>query len=454
MADPFSITTGVVTLMGVCITVCVELKKLRAGIKDSNSTVTAMLADVKALRVILVSMEDSFEDLDSGPQPTGHIGTHLNHIRNSLKDGHCSLQKVETLLVSANKEVGFMDATRRHIRMKSVSDQLANYRQEVQVYKDALQLSLQTITLYALPRGYNYEPNTIYYCTKSHANTTNSFNQSMIKEDTAKLLANTDAIHDDIGRLATNLDVKLQALERHFLSTDRENCIDSVVNLRDCVRSAATVISSSCTIQTEAITETPNGQSSLYSAESGGLSSNYESNDFTLSWINSLDWLSQSQVFGSQSNLGLEDPRVQADGSASALGRRSVFQRLVASNDPRSRVSVSPHGAADESTDRNLTDANDIRQEGANEASGTHPPVIEVTGARASGESLSKPRSVSLRSLFFRRTKAPDTRGKDSPQVPGPDKQLSPGKYPVQTSVQRKFVFVGDGACGKTCFLM
>lgn len=147
MADPLSITTGVVALMTLCIKVSVELKKLRLGAKDANSTITAMLADVKSLRTVLVSIEESFEEIDSGPPMTGHIGTHLSHIRRALNDGKGSLMNVERLLVEVNKEAKFLDGTRRHLRLKVAMDELANYRSEVQAYKDALQLSLQTVTL-------------------------------------------------------------------------------------------------------------------------------------------------------------------------------------------------------------------------------------------------------------------------------------------------------------------
>lgn len=51
------------------------------------------------------------------------------------------------LLVNVNRDVEFLDSGRRLVRMKAAAQQIANQRQEVQAYKDYLQLSLQTVTL-------------------------------------------------------------------------------------------------------------------------------------------------------------------------------------------------------------------------------------------------------------------------------------------------------------------
>lgn len=146
--DPFCITTDAVSLLTVCFKVGVELKKLRQGAKEVDTHVTAMLVDVNSLRTVLISIEESFEELDaSGPPTTGHIGVHLAHIRRSLTDGCESLEKVERLLIKVNREVRYLDSMRRHVRLKEASELLSSYRQEVQAYKDALQLSLQTVTV-------------------------------------------------------------------------------------------------------------------------------------------------------------------------------------------------------------------------------------------------------------------------------------------------------------------
>jgi hypothetical protein len=147
MIEPLSITTGVCTLIGVCLNVGIELKRFRNEAGEVRTTITAMLADVKTLRSVLATMEETFEELDNEPPLTGHIATHWGNLNMSLGDASVSLRKLEMLLVHVNRDVKFLDTSRKTIRMKAAAQQIANQRQEVQAYRDCLQLSLQTVTL-------------------------------------------------------------------------------------------------------------------------------------------------------------------------------------------------------------------------------------------------------------------------------------------------------------------
>lgn len=126
--------------------VSVELKRFRQGAAEAHTTVTALLSDVKGLRDILQSMEDTFEEFVSQPS-TGHIGTHWKNLSRTLQDGQITLEKFGDLLKEVNKDVAFLDSARRQLRVKGAAEQIANFRQQIQTYKDALQLSLQTIIL-------------------------------------------------------------------------------------------------------------------------------------------------------------------------------------------------------------------------------------------------------------------------------------------------------------------
>jgi uncharacterized protein YoxC len=144
--DPLTITTSAVALLKVCLSVSIELKRFRQGCAEARTTVTAMLSDVKGFRDVLQSMEDTFEEFDSQPS-TGHIGAHWSNLSRSLQDGRGSLEKLEQMFKDVNKDVSFLDTARRHIRLKGVTEHIAKFGQQVQTYKDAMQLSLQTIIL-------------------------------------------------------------------------------------------------------------------------------------------------------------------------------------------------------------------------------------------------------------------------------------------------------------------
>jgi hypothetical protein len=105
-----------------------------------------MLNDMKGLRDVLQSMEDTFDELEVQPS-SGHIGIHWKNLLRSLQDGRSTLEQLEELLTTINKQVTFLDSARREVRVKSAVEQIANFRQQVQTYKDAMQLSLQTIIL-------------------------------------------------------------------------------------------------------------------------------------------------------------------------------------------------------------------------------------------------------------------------------------------------------------------
>lgn len=145
--DPFSITLGVITLATVALKTSVELKKLRRNATEST-TITAMLADIKALKTILEYIEDGFEGLDGSAPLTGHIGSHWSALRATLKDGCDSMNQLFVLLTEVNKEVGHFDAIRRGVRLKEANDHIVIHRQRIQAYKDALQLSFQAVILY------------------------------------------------------------------------------------------------------------------------------------------------------------------------------------------------------------------------------------------------------------------------------------------------------------------
>ena len=145
--DPISATAGVVTVLGLCLRVSVELKKFRNSATEARGVATAMLADITSLRQVLLAMEDTFDEIEIQDSLTGHIGLHWRNLVTSLQDGHIALEQLEDLVQTCNRDVAVLDQTRRRIRLKSAAETIAEHRQQIQTYKDTLQLSLQTIIL-------------------------------------------------------------------------------------------------------------------------------------------------------------------------------------------------------------------------------------------------------------------------------------------------------------------
>jgi hypothetical protein len=149
MADPLTITTGVLAFLGTCITVCAELKKLQAGAAEADTKIHALFVDVDALRKVLGSMEGTVQEVEdqNGINMTGHVGTHWKNLSQALVDGELTVSELGIFLRTLNKNATIFNGTRKHLRLQSGSEKIASYRQQIQSYKDTLQLSLQTITL-------------------------------------------------------------------------------------------------------------------------------------------------------------------------------------------------------------------------------------------------------------------------------------------------------------------
>lgn len=144
--DPLSITAAVATLLGCCISTGVALRKFLIGATEVKTVVQAMMGDLRALRAVLETMEVTFEEMNSDKPVEGLIGAHWVDLFQSLGDSQQSIEKLQKVLEDVGKEVKFLDTARRQLRIKTAADEIAVCRQEVQTYKDALQLSLHTIT--------------------------------------------------------------------------------------------------------------------------------------------------------------------------------------------------------------------------------------------------------------------------------------------------------------------
>ena len=152
MSDPLSITASVLTLITVSVKVTVLLRQFRDEVSGVDATLTGLLGDISNLQQVLESMKDTFkqDEIKSNFQATGHAGNHWKNLARSLEDGVGTLRQLTTLLEGVNKTTSFLDGPRKQLRFNSAIDQIAIYRDQIQSYRAALQLSLSTIILYVV----------------------------------------------------------------------------------------------------------------------------------------------------------------------------------------------------------------------------------------------------------------------------------------------------------------
>lgn len=145
--DPLSITASVVTLLQIAAQVTVLVKQFRDEVSVVDTTLNGILNDVDGFQQVLQSMKETFaqEEIQADVHATGHVGNHWKNLARSLSDGEGTLDQLRSLLTTVSKSTSFLDATRKQLRLKSAISQISGFREQIQSYRAALQLSLSTV---------------------------------------------------------------------------------------------------------------------------------------------------------------------------------------------------------------------------------------------------------------------------------------------------------------------
>ncbi|CAN9099574.1 unnamed protein product [Alternaria sp. RS040] len=228
MADPLSITASIITLLHVSVQVTVLIKQFRDEVVVVDATLTGLLDDVNGFQRVLESMKETIEENNNKEtlQATGHVGSHWKNLARSLEDGADALQKLHTTLDMVNKKSSILDAPRKQLRLKSASDQIARYREQIQTSHTAIQLSLSTIILW---------------------------NQVTFQRSTemipVKVVPTLDKLYDEFRTFGSLLNAKIEKLQHTVTDQNDPDNYELMYmnNLRECVRSAADVVSTAST---------------------------------------------------------------------------------------------------------------------------------------------------------------------------------------------------------------
>ena len=155
--DPLSITATSISIAKLCITVCWEIKQYIDAVKSAASVITVLRQDVESFQTTLENINEILENprIKASVQSSGHVGTHWASLRASLDHAKVTMHGLVATIVSINKTVGVLDSTRRHMRLQSALPTIQRYQQQVQIYKDTINVSLQTAILFVLTEHMN-----------------------------------------------------------------------------------------------------------------------------------------------------------------------------------------------------------------------------------------------------------------------------------------------------------
>ncbi|KAK3050462.1 hypothetical protein LTR09_008373 [Extremus antarcticus] len=225
MPDGLSIATGVVALLQVTATVANELKKFHDGASIVHKTISDLEKDIDSLNRVLESMRQTFEHITAEQSGgTGHVGSLWDNVARAIQDSKAVLGELQTLIGEINKDGSFLDEHRKQLRLNRAQERIIRFRLHIHSYRDGLQLSMQTIIL---------------------------LNQlSYSKSTEMKVLPSLNELHDDVRRIALDLNQRIESLQATVYTPQDQRQVTAMSNLLDCVRSAASTISSASTAVT------------------------------------------------------------------------------------------------------------------------------------------------------------------------------------------------------------
>lgn len=238
MPEPLSITTGVLALLQVAWKVSTELKKFHNQVSIVDKSLADLTTDVDSLARVLESMRDTFAKI-TAEHGTGHVASHWSNVARSISDGKDILERLQVEVQKIGKTTKFMDGTRKQLRLNFAEDSITRFRIQIQSYRDGMQISLQTIILW---------------------------NQVSYQKMADQVLPNLSELHDDVRRLAMGLNHRIESLQALVQQQQTEQLpgpsdgqaseamkdnvaeVVAMSNLRDCVQSAASIVSSASTV--------------------------------------------------------------------------------------------------------------------------------------------------------------------------------------------------------------
>jgi hypothetical protein len=149
MADPLSITAGVVGLLVTCVKLGAGFKEIYDGAAIADTAVQMLVHEIESFEHTLEIMNETLSqpDVQLSIQSTGHLGNHWSDVSKSIEDGKVTLAQLLEILQKVDKTVSVLGGARKHFRLKGATGEIARYQRQIKAYKDTMQLSMQTMVL-------------------------------------------------------------------------------------------------------------------------------------------------------------------------------------------------------------------------------------------------------------------------------------------------------------------
>ena len=147
--DPLSIVVASGTLVKLCTQLSKLLYTFINGARHVNKTVQALQGEIDALSGVLASINTSFkDDAYALKATTGHERLHWECVEKSMNDCCRILESFKNVLEKVKKDgSGFFPRPMKQVRLKMNSAEITTLKEQIQSYKETMNLSLQIISL-------------------------------------------------------------------------------------------------------------------------------------------------------------------------------------------------------------------------------------------------------------------------------------------------------------------
>ena len=220
--DPLSITVGVAGLIDLCTRAGLAIKSVHDGAKIVDSKIELLDSEIRGYLQVLELMKSTMEEtsVKAAVQSTGHIGNHWKNISAAADDSRQALERLNEVLAKVGKSAGVMGSTRKHFRLKFANDEIEMYQRKIETYRDTMQISIQTVLLW---------------------------NQVSHHESTDMILPGLDDLTQSIRDLAIDMKEQIASLRTMVQSSSSRGQLQTLDRMKQCVQTAADLVSSAST---------------------------------------------------------------------------------------------------------------------------------------------------------------------------------------------------------------
>ncbi|KAK2748582.1 hypothetical protein CKAH01_18068 [Colletotrichum kahawae] len=147
--DPFSITVGVVGLIGTSSKIITSLKDVADSAKGIDGRLRVLISHVENFKAMLESTRATLDssEIQRVFQATGYLASHWTNISACISDGEVLLANFASKLAKIDKSVSFLDSARKALRLKSSWEDVVAFQSQLSSCRETISVSLQVVVL-------------------------------------------------------------------------------------------------------------------------------------------------------------------------------------------------------------------------------------------------------------------------------------------------------------------